>query len=113
MVISSGGKGDSDELQWHHLEEAEEQAIRKAFRKPIPAAGTAGINPAARREKYQDLHILIVTEKLLTGFDAPILYCMYLGRWCDRGSKRHPEPEPRAVVPGAAQGVPGESPQQR
>ena len=24
--------------------------------------------------------ILIVTEKLLTGFDAPILYCMYLDK---------------------------------
>ncbi|HEV3260279.1 MAG TPA: HsdR family type I site-specific deoxyribonuclease, partial [Gemmataceae bacterium] len=76
VVISSGGKGDSAELRRHHLEEAEEQAIRKAFRKPI----TAGINPAARREKYQDLRILIVTEKLLTGFDAPILYCMYLDK---------------------------------
>src|SRR5262249_21315150 len=28
VVISSGGKGDSDELRRHHLEEAEEQAIR-------------------------------------------------------------------------------------
>ncbi len=37
--------------------------MRKAFRKPdeLPK-------------------ILIVTEKLLTGFDAPILYCMYLDK---------------------------------
>ena len=40
-----------------------------------------------RRETSQGLHqedreaeILIVTEKLLTGFDAPILYCMYLDK---------------------------------
>jgi type I restriction enzyme, R subunit len=37
--------------------------VRKAFRKPesLPK-------------------ILIVTEKLLTGFDAPVLYCMYLDK---------------------------------
>jgi type I restriction enzyme R subunit len=75
VVISAGGKGDSDLLRRHYLDDAEEQAVRKAFRKPIPSA-TAG----ARKEKYQDLRILIVTEKLLTGFDAPILYCMYLDK---------------------------------
>jgi type I restriction enzyme R subunit len=75
VVMSSGGKGDSDELRRHHLEEAEEQAIRKAFRKPI-GAGPAPV----KKEKYQELRILIVTEKLLTGFDAPILYCMYLDK---------------------------------
>jgi type I restriction enzyme R subunit len=37
------------------------------------------------RQLYQDYRkalpkILIVTEKLLTGFDAPILYCMYLDK---------------------------------
>jgi len=37
--------------------------VRKAFRKP-------GETP----------EILIVTEKLLTGYDAPILYCMYLDK---------------------------------
>ena len=31
--------------------------------------------PAVYRTK-----ILIVTEKLLTGYDAPILYCMYLDK---------------------------------
>ncbi len=72
VVISTGGKGD--ELRRHHLEEAEEQAIRKAFRKPIAA------RPAGKPEKYRELRILIVTEKLLTGFDAPILYCMYLDK---------------------------------
>ena len=31
-----------------------------------------------KKEKFPK--ILIVTEKLLTGFDAPILYCMYLDK---------------------------------
>jgi len=31
-------------------------------------------------QKERDPRILIVTEKLLTGFDAPILYCMYLDK---------------------------------
>ncbi len=45
------------------LNEAEETSARKLFTK-------AGQNP----------QILIVTDKLLTGYDAPILYCMYLDK---------------------------------
>jgi type I restriction enzyme R subunit len=45
------------------LEEASEKAVRKAFPK-------AGHEP----------RIFIVTDKLLTGFDAPILYCVYLDK---------------------------------
>ena len=71
MVISSGGKKDSDELREYHLDEDEEKAVRKAFSKPIELA--------TARTEVQDA-ILIVTEKLLTGFDAPILYCMYLDK---------------------------------
>ena len=41
-------------------------------------------NQAQLLEKYRDpsskLKILIVTAKLLTGFDAPICYCMYLDK---------------------------------
>jgi len=63
VVISSAGKKDSEELQSFRISDEEEKAIRKAFRHP------------------EDLpKILIVTEKLLTGFDAPILYCMYLDK---------------------------------
>jgi len=51
------------ELKKYHLSTEEEKRIRKDFRKP---------------EKYPK--ILIVTSKLLTGFDAPILYCMYLDK---------------------------------
>src|SRR5207247_6387868 len=63
VVISGAGKKDSEELRQAVLSDIEEQAVRKAFRKPdeLPK-------------------ILIVTEKLLTGFDAPILYCMYLDK---------------------------------
>ncbi len=62
-VVISPGFNDTEELSRFHLSEEEEKRIRKAFRKPdaLPK-------------------ILIVTEKLLTGFDAPILYCMYLDK---------------------------------
>lgn len=63
VVISSGGKRDSEPLQKFWLSESEEQAIRKRFRNPDETP-----------------KIIIVTEKLLTGFDAPILYCMYLDK---------------------------------
>ncbi|MGH8008489.1 MAG: type I restriction enzyme subunit R domain-containing protein, partial [Candidatus Binatia bacterium] len=63
IVISTQGKKDSRLLRKYHLSDEEEQAIRKRFRKPD-----------------EQPKILIVTEKLLTGFDAPILYCMYLDK---------------------------------
>jgi type I restriction enzyme R subunit len=63
VVISQAGKKDSEHLKRHYLSEDAEQAVRKAFRKPD-----------------EQPKILIVTEKLLTGFDAPILYCMYLDK---------------------------------
>jgi type I restriction enzyme R subunit len=47
----------------YQLKEAEEKKDRKTFTK-------AGQNP----------QILIVTDKLLTGYDAEILYCMYLDK---------------------------------
>jgi type I restriction enzyme R subunit len=50
-------------LQRHYLSEEREQQVRKAFRDPdaLPK-------------------LLLVTEKLLTGYDAPILYGMYLDK---------------------------------
>ncbi len=62
-VVYSPFYNDPAELAKYHLSDEEEKRIRKAFRKPdeLPK-------------------ILIVTEKLLTGFDAPILYCMYLDK---------------------------------
>ncbi|MEM3573681.1 MAG: HsdR family type I site-specific deoxyribonuclease [Nitrososphaeria archaeon] len=62
-VVISTNYNDPPELAKYHINPEKEQQIRKAFRKPdeLPK-------------------ILIVTEKLLTGFDAPILYCMYLDK---------------------------------
>jgi type I restriction enzyme R subunit len=54
---------NGDLMRRHHLDDAEEKRVRKAFRAPdeLPK-------------------ILIVTQKLLTGYDAPVLYCMYLDK---------------------------------
>jgi type I restriction enzyme R subunit len=54
---------DTGLLRAYHLDEDEEKRVRKAFRTP-------GELPK----------ILIVTEKLLTGYDAPVLYAMYLDK---------------------------------
>jgi len=62
-VVYSANYNDPPELSKYHLSQEKEKRIRKAFRKP-------GELPK----------ILIITEKLLTGFDAPILYCMYLDK---------------------------------
>jgi len=63
VIISTMGKKDSEHLRNFALTDEREQAIRKSFRKPD-----------------EQPKILIVTEKLLTGYDAPILYCMYLDK---------------------------------
>jgi len=62
-VVFSPFHNDPPEMRKYHLSEGEEKRIRKDFIK------------ADKLPK-----ILIVTEKLLTGFDAPILYCMYLDK---------------------------------
>ncbi|MCZ7568858.1 MAG: HsdR family type I site-specific deoxyribonuclease [Ardenticatenaceae bacterium] len=62
-VVYSPGHNDAEQLKRHHLTPDQEKDIRKRF---------------ARKDQLPK--ILIVTEKLLTGFDAPILYCMYLDK---------------------------------
>lgn len=62
-VVISSNHNDSERLKRYHTTEDEEREIRKAFRDPD-----------------REPKILIVTEKLLTGFDAPVLYCMYLDK---------------------------------
>ncbi len=64
QVIISQAHNDGPELKAHYLSEEAEKDIRKRF----------------AREKDATPKILIVTEKLLTGFDAPILYAMYLDK---------------------------------
>lgn len=63
QVVFSPFYNDNEFLKKFHLDEEEEKRIRKNFISPEK-------NPK----------ILIVTNKLLTGFDAPILYCMYLDK---------------------------------
>lgn len=62
-VVYTGNYNDPAALKAHHIDEKQEKQIRKDFAK-------FGVQPK----------ILIVTEKLLTGFDAPILYAMYLDK---------------------------------
>jgi len=62
-VIYTSAHNDDEILKRHYLTDDKEKEVRKAF-----------INPA------ENPKILIVTEKLLTGFDAPVLYCMYLDK---------------------------------
>jgi type I restriction enzyme R subunit len=60
-IVFTGNNNDPAHLKKWHLDPKRERQIRKDFNK-------VGQWPK----------ILIVTEKLLTGFDAPILYAMYL-----------------------------------
>ena len=62
-VVYAGAHNDPPELKKYQLSEDKEKEVRKAFVKPTALP-----------------KILIVTEKLLTGFDAPVLYCMYLDK---------------------------------
>ena len=62
-VVYTGNNNDSALLKEFHIDEKREKEIRKNF------------------QRFEQLpKIIIVTEKLLTGFDAPILYAMYLDK---------------------------------
>jgi type I restriction enzyme R subunit len=62
-VVYTAMHNDGPLLAAYHQGEAQEKKVRSAFikRDALPK-------------------ILIVTEKLLTGFDAPVLYCLYLDK---------------------------------
>jgi len=62
-VVYTGSNNDPALLKEFHLDPKKERQIRKSFGK-----------------LDQMPKILIVTEKLLTGFDAPVLYAMYLDK---------------------------------
>jgi type I restriction enzyme R subunit len=62
-VVYTGNNNDTALLKEFHLDPKKERQIRKSFCK-----------------LDQQPKILIVTEKLLTGFDAPVLYAMYLDK---------------------------------
>lgn len=63
QVVYTSAHNDKQHLKQFYLSGDEEKRVRKAFVK-----------------KDSQPKILIVTEKLLTGFDAPILYAMYLDK---------------------------------
>ena len=62
-VVYSPSHNDDAALKKYYLTPDQEKKVRKDFTK---------------KDKFPKM--LIVTEKLLTGFDAPILYCMYLDK---------------------------------
>ncbi|MEQ8462196.1 type I restriction endonuclease subunit R [Coleofasciculus sp. E1-EBD-02] len=62
-VVYTGNNNDTPELKAHHIDGKTEKQLRENF---------------AKFGEYPK--ILIVTEKLLTGFDAPLLYAMYLDK---------------------------------
>lgn len=62
-VVYTGNHNDPVHLKEYHLTAEKEKGIRKTFVKQDTCP-----------------KILIVTEKLLTGYDAPILYAMYLDK---------------------------------
>ena len=62
-VVYSPYHQDSQDMKAYHHTDDEEKEIRKKF--------------SAKNDQPK---ILIVTQKLLTGFDAPILYCIYLDK---------------------------------
>ena len=63
VVYSQNPKKDSALMKAYYLDEDQEKAVRRAFRDP-----------------EREPHLLIVTQKLLTGFDAPVAYVMYLDK---------------------------------
>jgi len=62
-VIMSYSNNDNENMKKYFKTEDQEREIRKKF-----------------LNQDEDPKILIVTDKLLTGFDAPILYAMYLDK---------------------------------
>ncbi len=62
-VVYTSDHKDNELLRRYHISKEEEKTIRKAFKSPEEMP-----------------KILIVTEKLLTGYDAPVLYAMYLDK---------------------------------
>ncbi|PSL42990.1 type I restriction enzyme R subunit [Salsuginibacillus halophilus] len=69
-VIISSSHNDSEEMKQYGLSDAEEKAYIQRFKKPL---------------EEDPLAFLIVCDKLLTGFDAPIEQVMYL----DKPLKEH------------------------
>jgi type I restriction enzyme, R subunit len=69
-VIISGSHNDDERMRKHHLSKDEEKRVIERFKKPM---------------SEDSLSFIIVCDKLLTGFDAPIEQVMYL----DKPLKEH------------------------
>lgn len=69
-VIFSAGQNDSEEMRQYHISKEQEKSLIARFKKPMDE---------------DKLAMLIVCDKLLTGFDAPIEQVMYL----DKPLKEH------------------------
>lgn len=69
-LIVSNGHNDEEDLAKHHKTKQEERELIERFKKPF---------------KEDKLAMLIVCDKLLTGFDAPVEQVMYL----DKPLKEH------------------------
>jgi type I site-specific deoxyribonuclease, HsdR family len=76
VVISANPEKDDEGVRRYWLSEDDEKKLRKAFIRAEGKPFTAG----GQTYESGQPKILIVTEKLLTGFDAPILYCMYFDK---------------------------------
>lgn len=64
-VIFSAGHNDEKELREHHITKEQEKTLIERFKKPF---------------SEDKLAMLIVCDKLLTGFDAPVEQVMYLDK---------------------------------
>lgn len=69
-LIISNGHNDEEELEMHHKSKQEERELIERFKKPF---------------EEDKLAMLIVCDKLLTGFDAPVEQVLYL----DKPLKEH------------------------
>jgi len=90
VVVSLGGKEDklakqcSDYLDYVTPEDRI-KPVTKEFTLPFPPEGESLVNSKTGKAQYNDDHILIVSDMLLTGYDCPIASVLYL----DKNLKEH------------------------
>ena len=81
--VDENGQARSKAPDWEKWERTGLPLDKEAFKR-WQAIDASSINQEGVLDHYRDasekLKILIVTSKLLTGFDAPICYCMYLDK---------------------------------
>ncbi len=90
VVISLGGKGDKLEKQCsdylkYVTPDNEVKNTTENFKLPFPPKGENLINSKTGKAQYNNDHVLIVSDMLLTGYDCPIASVLYL----DKNLKEH------------------------